>query len=93
MKAVDDIMHLYEHFIKVVYPKFSYSHHKNILLLPKLLYMSILQLLALNFGTVLELDKQNELKTSEVQENKIVIKLINKTTFSNNRASCSLDVS
>ena len=55
--------------------------------------MSILQLLTLNFGTVLELDKQNEVKTSEVKEKKITIKLINKTTFSNNRASYSLDVS
>ena len=55
-------MHLYKHFIKV---------------LSKLLYMSILQLLTLNFGTVLELDKQNELKTSEVNANKMIVKLIN----------------
>ena len=62
MKAFEDKMHLYKHFIKV---------------LSKLLYMSILQLLTLNFGTVLELDKQNELKTSEVNANKMIVKLIN----------------
>ena len=53
--------------MKVLYPKFSYSHHKNILSLPQLLYMYVLQLLTLNFGTVLKLDKQNKLKTSEIK--------------------------
>ena len=51
----------------MLYPKFSYSHHKNILSLPQLLYMYVLQLLTLNFGTVLKLDKQNKLKTSEIK--------------------------
>lgn len=68
MKAVEDKMRLYKHFIKVLYPKVSYLHQINILILPQIIvHVYSANLTLNNFGTVLGLDKQNELKTSQIK--------------------------
>ena len=59
-------MHLYKHFKKSVDPKFSYLHQINNPFLPQII-VHICSATSESFWDSLKLDKQNELKSSEIK--------------------------